>query len=88
MRTIICAFLLTAYIGADIAEARRSREHHSYRFYRDFYEEHKNKKERKPPSVTWGEATEALPYWGCDAITENGWGTRRIVKWVCIGSAE
>lgn len=87
MRIIICVLLLTAYIGTDTAEARRSRDRHSYRFYRDFYEAHRDKKESRPP-VTWGEATEALPYWGCDAIAENGWGTRRIVKWVCIGSAE
>lgn len=86
MRRITCVLLLLA-LTADIAEARRSSQYRSYRFYRDFYEKHKNDDEkpaRRRAAPQWGEAT-PVPYWDCDAVAENGWGTRRIVNWICIG---
>jgi hypothetical protein len=86
MRSIICAFLLTAYIGTDIAEARRSREHPSYRFLREFYEEHRNKKTER--RTAWGEDARPLPYWDCEAITERVFAGTRIVNFVCINGEE
>ena len=89
MRRTICVLLLLA-LTTDIAEARRSRhERKSYRFYRDFYEKHKDEVERpqkrRARLHSFDDDHGPVPYWDCDMVGENGWGTRRIVRWVCVG---
>ena len=64
----------------------RSREYRSYKFYRDFYEANKDIKQRTQPK--FGSDATPLAYWDCDYFAQDGWGTRRIVKWVCIGRLE
>jgi hypothetical protein len=89
----ICLSLLLASIATDTAEARRSRDRHSHRFYREFYEKHKDAVEQERPKRrfrlhAFEDEHSPLPYADCEAIAENGWGTRRIVKWVCIGDGK
>jgi hypothetical protein len=82
MRALALALLLAASVSEACA-----RDRHSYRFYRDFYEEHHQTK-RRARLPSWGESA-PVPYWDCDAVTINLFGgQRRTIKWICINAKE
>ena len=90
MKTTICILLLVAF-SVDTAEARRSRDRHSYRFYKNFYEEHKNDRpQRRAPVVASWDNAKPLAYADCEAvIIDNAWtGGRKIIKWLCLNMEE
>jgi len=84
----VLALLLAAVVSD--ADAR-SRDYRSYRFYRNFYEEHKNKEAERPKRrarLPWGEQIR-VPYIDCDSVSVNLFGgERRIIKWICINGEE
>lgn len=74
----------------DTAEARRSQSYRSFKFYRNFYEEHKDDKRseiKKPATMIKTQPlTEQSPVrWPSvnGSTVLDAWSGRRVIDWTC-----